>query len=102
MIRRPPRSTLFPYTTLFRSSSTITLNTHVLVLPAASLAVYVTTVVPTGNTSPGFLLEVKDRTTTLLHSSHLVNSTTAFYFNRPAPVGTVMSVGQLAITGAVV
>src|SRR3712207_8383185 len=26
MIRRPPRSTLFPYTTLFRSSSIPTLN----------------------------------------------------------------------------
>src|SRR3712207_8053853 len=26
MIRRPPRSTLFPYTTLFRSSSTRTFN----------------------------------------------------------------------------
>src|SRR3712207_8685096 len=25
MIRRPPRSTLFPYTTLFRSSDTVTL-----------------------------------------------------------------------------
>src|SRR3712207_6902427 len=26
MIRRPPRSTLFPYTTLFRSSSTLSKN----------------------------------------------------------------------------
>src|SRR2546422_11457840 len=26
MIRRPPRSTLFPYTTLFRSTGTITLS----------------------------------------------------------------------------
>src|SRR5256885_3356427 len=26
MIRRPPRSTLFPYTTLFRSSSLVRLN----------------------------------------------------------------------------
>src|SRR5260221_7396379 len=26
MIRRPPRSTLFPYTTLFRSSTTSTVN----------------------------------------------------------------------------
>src|SRR3712207_6958843 len=28
MIRRPPRSTLFPYTTLFRSGVTIFVNTH--------------------------------------------------------------------------
>src|SRR3712207_7181624 len=27
MIRRPPRSTLFPYTTLFRSATTATLRT---------------------------------------------------------------------------
>src|SRR2546422_6291420 len=28
MIRRPPRSTLFPYTTLFRSRSPIVASTH--------------------------------------------------------------------------
>src|SRR5260370_11789670 len=32
MIRRPPRSTLFPYTTLFRSRS---VNLHLMFLPAA-------------------------------------------------------------------
>src|SRR5688572_32064613 len=32
MIRRPPRSTLFPYTTLFRSTSALTLL-EVLVVP---------------------------------------------------------------------
>src|SRR3712207_9185565 len=35
MIRRPPRSTLFPYTTLFRSS---TLNAQTSVLNAESLS----------------------------------------------------------------
>src|SRR5256884_6197149 len=29
MIRRPPRSTLFPYTTLFRSRSSVWLSFHV-------------------------------------------------------------------------
>jgi len=28
MIRRPPRSTLFPYTTLFRSIATVDLGHH--------------------------------------------------------------------------
>src|SRR5690349_23125480 len=28
MIRRPPRSTLFPYTTLFRSRATVTIRPH--------------------------------------------------------------------------
>src|SRR5256886_6012254 len=35
MIRRPPRSTLFPYTTLFRSSPGAALGNVVLVLVAA-------------------------------------------------------------------
>src|SRR5260370_11204806 len=33
MIRRPPRSTLFPYTTLFRSLSGWSKEIHVVVLP---------------------------------------------------------------------
>src|SRR2546422_3304932 len=35
MIRRPPRSTLFPYTTLFRSSSSRIVQTPVFVSPFA-------------------------------------------------------------------
>src|SRR2546426_11375020 len=35
MIRRPPRSTLFPYTTLFRSRGDIELDVAVLNLPVA-------------------------------------------------------------------
>src|SRR3712207_9500279 len=37
MIRRPPRSTLFPYTTLFRSSVGRSLMLPIAVLPAAAL-----------------------------------------------------------------
>src|SRR5258708_26848175 len=37
MIRRPPRSTLFPYTTLFRSHATKA-NTAVIYVPAAVAA----------------------------------------------------------------
>src|SRR2546426_6754142 len=33
MIRRPPRSTLFPYTTLFRSYSTQEVGVHALACP---------------------------------------------------------------------
>src|SRR3712207_8973628 len=35
MIRRPPRSTLFPYTTLFRSGQTVALVSHGDVIKAA-------------------------------------------------------------------
>src|SRR2546430_2713779 len=37
MIRRPPRSTLFPYTTLFRSHSPLVLNIFLLLFVAAGL-----------------------------------------------------------------
>src|SRR3712207_6934028 len=38
MIRRPPRSTLFPYTTLFRSASTRAEPTRVAILSLSSLS----------------------------------------------------------------
>src|SRR5256886_11180946 len=57
MIRRPPRSTLFPYTTLFRSASRIT---H----PASRLNC--------GNsgTTARLVLGILDRKSTRLNSSH--------------------------------
>src|SRR3989442_6382591 len=55
MIRRPPRSTLFPYTTLFRSS--IVVGPPVLPGPA-----------PPGATA---FLRVRDRKSTRLNSSHV-------------------------------
>src|ERR1039457_6640887 len=60
MIRRPPRSTLFPYTTLFRSP-----------LPACFAAA--PTLSPTGNCPPH-----RDRKSTRLNSSHLVISYAVF------------------------
>src|SRR5256885_12914915 len=67
MIRRPPRSTLFPYTTLFRSG------------PGDRLR-------PRGSFQPQVLREVvihgacgwKDRKSTRLNSSHLVISYAVF------------------------
>src|SRR2546422_7609104 len=56
MIRRPPRSTLFPYTTLFRSLEMVKLAGR-LKLPGA----------PDGMEP---LLESKDRKSTRLNSSH--------------------------------
>src|SRR5262249_57791904 len=38
MIRRPPRSTLFPYTTLFRSSDRLTTQNGIVLMGLASLA----------------------------------------------------------------
>src|SRR6266496_2914386 len=60
MIRRPPRSTLFPYTTLFRSSgASITSAGHVTWTPAAAQA-------------------GRDRKSTRLNSSHVEISYAVF------------------------
>src|SRR5256885_8134653 len=71
MIRRPPRSTLFPYTTLFRSIKAIKADTGITVPPdnknsGQSLAQLVAE-----KASP-------DRKSTRLNSSHLVISYAVF------------------------
>src|SRR2546426_2341165 len=84
MIRRPPRSTLFPYTTLFRSvraavhvgDSLRLLRTHVLLgayhEPAAGHPVIARARDRTSDT------QVEDRKSTRLNSSHLVISYAVF------------------------
>src|SRR2546430_11946250 len=69
MIRRPPRSTLFPYTTLFRSDVT-PLITHRFPLERASDAYELLT---SGEPSLGILLERSEEHTSELQSqSNLV------------------------------
>src|SRR5260221_10027357 len=65
MIRRPPRSTLFPYTTLFRSLADGTLETDILLDTATPIlsVIYRTTL---------------DRKSTRLNSSHTVISYAVF------------------------
>src|SRR2546430_12178507 len=58
MIRRPPRSTLFPYTTLFRSCG----SAHAADRGAAPRR--------TGGSGGGGRLEARDRKSTRLNSSH--------------------------------
>src|SRR2546429_2455182 len=58
MIRRPPRSTLFPYTTLFRSL-TVEIATTVVLLIAAGLLL-----------KSFWRLRTTDRKSTRLNSSH--------------------------------
>src|SRR5690349_22107810 len=62
MIRRPPRSTLFPYTTLFRS---------------CAAAAAETTLVSTGNVAARPMLP-EDRKSTRLNSSHVEISYAVF------------------------
>src|SRR5437588_3790403 len=64
MIRRPPRSTLFPYTTLFRS-----IHAAELVPPRLSAAV---------GSRVKLLAHLEDRKSTRLNSSHTVISYAVF------------------------
>src|SRR3990172_3789154 len=72
MIRRPPRSTLFPYTTLFRSSG----GMERMSLKRACIA-------PRRNSGSLAWLEV-DRKSTRLNSSHGYISYAVFFFNDTA------------------
>src|SRR5256885_3371227 len=76
MIRRPPRSTLFPYTTLFRSSVHVIVAGHihdqVRELPAADL------VHPLVEEHKQMARPKRDRKSTRLNSSHLVISYAVF------------------------
>src|SRR5258708_19457224 len=69
MIRRPPRSTLFPYTTLFRSSLIGTLFLVALALPGTALA-------RDGQSGDGE--NRADRKSTRLNSSHQIISYAVF------------------------
>src|SRR2546426_6723303 len=80
MIRRPPRSTLFPYTTLFRSSLSISSRSQLcsefdqLLLIGPSVSEVEKLVVARMRPRPA----VGDRKSTRLNSSHLVISYAVF------------------------
>src|SRR5437899_5055243 len=67
MIRRPPRSTLFPYTTLFRSTNNSGSAPPAPLSVVLDLPTNVTIVNPAGITIVTFV----DRKSTRLNSSHL-------------------------------
>src|SRR5437667_10433916 len=72
MIRRPPRSTLFPYTTLFRS-----LDVAELVFEDRSLSFDVSFEQSPGKTKQ-FSYSATDRKSTRLNSSHITISYAVF------------------------
>src|SRR5256885_2445286 len=92
MIRRPPRSTLFPYTTLFRSacmnpaarrtgngSTPIRVSTGGTAIPSGWAVVTSRTTRTRRNSAYRFISEAeRDRKSTRLNSSHLVISYAVF------------------------
>src|SRR5256885_3890322 len=83
MIRRPPRSTLFPYTTLFRSGNGTTANPST-GPPGSSVPVAVSGIAGAASITTGayhtcaLLGDGTDRKSTRLNSSHLVISYAVF------------------------
>src|SRR5437588_3805638 len=76
MIRRPPRSTLFPYTTLFRSLvGTWTAVSNINIRPDGTRA---TVFGPKGTGLAIFESNGRDRKSTRLNSSHTVISYAVF------------------------
>src|SRR2546426_7373409 len=75
MIRRPPRSTLFPYTTLFRSRNFIPTS-----IAFASFALVMAGVAE--------LSQTEDRKSTRLNSSHLVISYAVFCLKKKKKLST--------------
>src|SRR5206468_12260869 len=69
MIRRPPRSTLFPYTTLFRSRRSVTTTETPQIHRAASMPVHAA-MAAKSFASPPPTIPMPDRKSTRLNSSH--------------------------------
>src|ERR1022692_743375 len=85
MIRRPPRSTLFPYTTLFRSRDGLDTPRRAPCRPAICTPLY------------------PDRKSTRLNSSHLVISYAVFCLKKKKPeVQAVASPGGVLVQAPVV
>src|SRR3712207_8793013 len=70
MIRRPPRSTLFPYTTLFRSLTTSKKIFHILVDSRSSRSGMIIHHLFKNKDSIFFSRQIPDRKSTRLNSSH--------------------------------
>src|SRR5256885_4890624 len=72
MIRRPPRSTLFPYTTLFRSAPQLFTGRD------PNAIVFIERLQPPSLVRAERVDETRDRKSTRLNSSHLVISYAVF------------------------
>src|SRR2546426_2223861 len=94
MIRRPPRSTLFPYTTLFRSPTTGSIRVTAatggtdLDPDGYTVALQGDTLSGTGSSSQPIAVNGTDRKSTRLNSSHLVISYAVFCLKKKNPAAS--------------
>src|SRR5256885_10581771 len=93
MIRRPPRSTLFPYTTLFRSLVTFAQIRQVPDLSGRALRQHATRIHDRDPVAVFGLLQ--DRKSTRLNSSHLVISYAVFCLKKKNRLFTMLSTDAL-------
>src|SRR2546426_1412764 len=97
MIRRPPRSTLFPYTTLFRSlyeQERLGAEGEYYASPiAANGRIYVAS--SRGTITTGARRPVRDRKSTRLNSSHLVISYAVFCLKKKKKYKCTLHVATL-------
>src|SRR5258708_2939074 len=101
MIRRPPRSTLFPYTTLFRSISLETVKERsvrgIVVLTGRTFFLQVLAAVAAGilwaylhQYEIGVFFILKDRKSTRLNSSHQIISYAVFFLKKKTNIHIVL------------
>src|SRR5258708_31790973 len=85
MIRRPPRSTLFPYTTLFRSTDPVEL------MPLRSPSVVSVMIGSTRLRPPSLeaMFQSVDRKSTRLNSSHQIISYAVFCLKKKKDENTI-------------
>src|SRR5260221_8350439 len=93
MIRRPPRSTLFPYTTLFRSLNTLYVDLHAAPVRYDELPKKKADDVWWIYTSSAFFLG--DRKSTRLNSSHTVISYAVFCLKKKEHTSELQSHSDL-------
>src|SRR5690349_22235369 len=89
MIRRPPRSTLFPYTTLFRSSVGVWVSSETILLTRARREhkAYVTSIYAIA-IAVGYVLG-PDRKSTRLNSSHVEISYAVFCLKKKKKIRSI-------------
>src|SRR5258708_13598130 len=102
MIRRPPRSTLFPYTTLFRSrhggAARVTSMMYLPPVFAVALELALFGVAPGWLTVLGMAVATpKDRKSTRLNSSHQIISYAVFCFKKKKDINISLIPRQLQL-----